>query len=82
MFFAIEETLRAVDREDLKGRQFVAVMTFEEWQKKKDSLEIGIDMDPDLSETGSSGHLYDKGGSKLRFAYRYFCDSRQEEPLG
>lgn len=50
MFFAIEETLRAVDREDLKGRQFVAVMTFEEWQKKKDSLEIGIDMDPDLSE--------------------------------
>lgn len=50
MFFAIEETLRATDREDLKGRQFVAVMTFEEWQKKKDSLEIGIDMDPDLSE--------------------------------
>lgn len=50
MFFAIEETLRAVDREDLKGRQFVAVMTFEEWQKKKDSLEIGIDMDPELSE--------------------------------
>jgi len=50
VFFAIEETLRAVDREDLKGRQFVAVMTFEEWQKKKDSLEIGIDMDPDLSE--------------------------------
>ena len=50
MFFAIEETLRAVDREDLKGKQFVAVMSFEEWLKKKDSFEMVIDMDLDLKE--------------------------------
>ena len=50
MFFTIEETLKAVDRGDIKGNQFVAVMNFEEWQKNKDSFEIGIDMDPDLAE--------------------------------
>jgi magnesium transporter len=50
VFFAIEETLRAVDREDLKGKQFVAVMSFEEWLKKKDSFEMVIDMDLDLKE--------------------------------
>ena len=50
MFFAIEETLRAVDREDLKGKQFVAVMSFEEWLKKKDTFEMVIDMDLDLKE--------------------------------
>ena len=50
MFFTIEETLKAADREDIKGKQFVAVMNFEEWQKKKDSLEIGIEMDPGMSE--------------------------------
>ena len=50
MFFAIEETLRAVEREDLKGKQFVAVMSFEEWLKNKDTFEMVIDMDLDLKE--------------------------------
>ncbi len=50
MFFAIEDTLKAVDREDIKGRQYVAVLTSEEWKKMRDSFEIGIDIDPELSE--------------------------------
>ena len=50
VFFTIEETLKAVDRSDIKGKQFVAVMNFEEWQKNKDSFEIGIELDPDLAE--------------------------------
>ena len=52
MFFVIEETLKEADRRDLKGtdKQFVAVMTFEEWKEKKDSFEMGIDIEPDLSE--------------------------------
>ena len=52
MFFAIEETLREVERKELKGKdtQFVAVLTFEEWKKMKDSFELGIDIEPDLSE--------------------------------
>ena len=50
MFFAIEETLCAVDREDLKGKQFVAVMSFEEWLKNKDTFEMVIDMDLDLKD--------------------------------
>ena len=50
MFFVIEETLKKVAREDIKGRQFVAILTFDEWQKNKDSFEMGIDMDIDLSD--------------------------------
>ena len=50
MFFAIEETLQAVDRKDIKGRQFVAVMSFEEWKNNKESFEMGMDIEPDLSE--------------------------------
>ena len=44
MFFAIEETLREVDRKDLKGKQYVAVMSFEEWLKNKDTFEMVIDI--------------------------------------
>ena len=52
MFFAIEETLKEVKREELKrsGSQFVAVLSFEEWKNSKDSFEMGMDIEPDLSE--------------------------------
>ena len=49
MFFAIEETLKEMNRKDIKT-QFVAVMSFEEWQKSKDTFEMGMDIEPDLSE--------------------------------
>lgn len=47
MYFLIEDSLRTVSREDLKGAksQFVAVMNSEEWQKTKDTFEMGIDID-------------------------------------
>jgi len=50
VFFTIEETLKTADRSDIKGKQFVAVMSFEEWQKNRDSFEMVIDMDLDLSD--------------------------------
>lgn len=52
MYFLIEESLRAVSREDLKGAksQFVAVLNSEEWQKTKDSFEMGIDIDFGLDD--------------------------------
>ena len=52
MFFAIEETLREVERRELKGKdkQFVAVLTFEEWKQTRDSFEMGIDIETDRSE--------------------------------
>lgn len=52
MFFLIEDSLRPVSREDLKGAksQFVAVMNSEEWQKTKDSFEMGIDIDFGLDD--------------------------------
>ena len=52
MYYLIEETLRKVSRDEIKNRdkQFVAVLTFDEWLKEKDSFEMGIDIDPDLSD--------------------------------
>ena len=50
MFFAIEETLKKVSREEIKGKQFVAVLSAEEWMKNKDSFEMGMDIEPDLND--------------------------------
>lgn len=52
MFFLIEESLRPVSREDLKGAksQYVAVMNSEQWQNTKDSFEMGIDIDFGLDD--------------------------------
>ena len=50
MFFVIEETLRKVSRDEIKGKPFVAVLSFEEWQKTKESFKMGIDIDMDMSD--------------------------------
>ena len=52
MYFLIDETLREVSREEIKssGKQFVAILSPEEWNKEKDSFEMGIDLEPDFSE--------------------------------
>jgi len=48
----IEETLRKVSQDEIKksGKQYVAVLTSDEWAKNKDSFGMGIDMDLDLSD--------------------------------
>lgn len=52
MYYLIENSLREVCQEELKNAnsQYVAVLTSEEWKLKKDSFEMGIDMDSDISE--------------------------------
>ena len=50
MFFTIEETLKKVSREEINGKQFVAVLSAEEWMKNKDSFEMGMDIEPDLAD--------------------------------
>ena len=50
MFFVIDETLQKVAREDIKGRQYVAILNFDEWNKSKESFELGIDIEQDMSE--------------------------------
>ena len=52
MFFLIEESLKQVSREELRNAdsQYVAVLPLEEWRKSRDSFEMGIDMDLDISE--------------------------------
>ena len=52
MFYLIEETLTEVTRDKLKNtdRQYVAVLSFEEWMNERESFEYGIDIEPELSE--------------------------------
>ena len=52
MFYLIEETLKEVTREELRNtdKQYVAVLRFEEWRTHRDSFEMGIDIDPEVSD--------------------------------
>ena len=52
MFYLIEETLTEIGRDELKNtdKQYVAVLSFEEWKNDRESFELGIDIEPDLSE--------------------------------
>ena len=52
MFYLIEETLKEVKKEELKNtdKQYVAVLSSEEWKQDLDSFEMGMDIDPDMSE--------------------------------
>lgn len=52
MFYTIEETLQEISKKDMKktDKQYVAVISFEEWKVSRDSFEMGIDMDLNLSE--------------------------------
>ncbi len=52
MFYLIEENLREISREDLKkaDKQYVAVLSSQEWKSGRDSFEMGIDIEPDMSE--------------------------------
>ena len=52
MYYLIEEALREVKKEELRkaGRQYVAVLTSDEWKAQRDSFEMGIDIDSDILE--------------------------------
>lgn len=52
MYYLIEETLnKCTDKDILSGKaQYVAVLTPEEWASKKDSFDMGIDIEFDGSE--------------------------------
>ena len=49
MLYAIEDTLREIEGADmaaLDGRQFVAVLTPDEWRAKEGRFDMGIDFEP------------------------------------
>ncbi len=53
MFFLIEgETLKEVSKEKLQNtkKQYVAVLTYEEWKQNPDRFGMGIDLDLDIPE--------------------------------
>ena len=52
MFFVIEESLREVSENELgdPDGQYVAVLSSEEWQKRLDSFEMGIDLELNTSD--------------------------------
>ena len=56
MYFLIKETLKECTIEDIKsgGAQYVAILNFEEWQKMRESFDMGIDIEPDASNIFST----------------------------
>ncbi|MBR0397891.1 MAG: magnesium transporter CorA [Eubacterium sp.] len=52
MYYQIREILQEVPREDIirSDVQFVAVITSDEWMRDRERFEMGIDIEPDLSE--------------------------------
>lgn len=56
-YYLIAETLKEIGREELKAgseRQYVAVLNKAEWAKERESFNMGIDIEPDLSGTSST----------------------------
>ncbi len=52
MYYKIAQSLREIPAEELKNTdgQYVARISFDEWNKNRDSFEMGIDLDLNLSE--------------------------------
>lgn len=52
MFYLIEETLKEIKKQELKttDKQYVAVLSSDEWKRDQEIFEMGIDIDPDLAE--------------------------------
>ncbi|OFK23244.1 MULTISPECIES: CorA family divalent cation transporter [Olsenella] len=51
MFYLIDETLVECDESELlsDGRQFVAILTPEEWRRREHDFDMGIDFEPDVT---------------------------------
>ena len=56
MFYLINETLSEIPQEQIKGAaaQYVAVLGSREWAQMKDSFDMGIDIEPDVSAIHST----------------------------
>ncbi|MBP5600452.1 MAG: magnesium transporter CorA [Lachnospiraceae bacterium] len=52
MFYTIGELLEESSKEDFKnqGKQYVAILTYNEWNNNRDIFDLGIDMDTSISE--------------------------------
>ncbi len=52
MYYRIGEMLEECEKDEIiRGdRQYVALLTSAEWEKEKDSFDMGIDIEPDLVE--------------------------------
>ena len=52
MYFIIDESLQAVSRKEIQNtdKQYVAIITSDEWKKNCDSFEMGIDIELFSSE--------------------------------
>ena len=52
MYYLIDEVLKACTASECHEgkKQYVAVLTPEEWQKEKEAFELGIDMELDAME--------------------------------
>lgn len=74
MFYLIEESLNPVDREKIKNtdKQYVVVLSTEEWAGSRDSFDLGIDIAADISEiyTTKAEVNYDSLTGSFAIPYR------------
>ena len=56
MYYLIHETLTEVQKTDIQcaDAQFVAVLTAAEWEREKDSFDMGIDIEPTSGDIHST----------------------------
>ena len=52
MFYRIRETLEVCAEDELRtaGSQYVAVLTPDEWQRRRESFDMGIDLELDIRD--------------------------------
>ena len=52
MYYLIKETLEKCDKEKIKNTeyQYVVILTSDEWREEKDHFDMGIDLEPELTE--------------------------------
>lgn len=56
MYYLIEEKLKSIKKKQLKKskRQYVALLSYNQWKREKESFDMGIDIEPDLSSIHST----------------------------
>ena len=56
-YYLLEESMRACSAEELHRqteRQYVAVLTTQEWQAERDRFDMGIELEPDVANIHST----------------------------
>ena len=75
MYYLIEDTLKSCTAAAIRGGvPYAAVLTPGEWQEERDSFEMGIDIDPDVTEEHTTKAEVNYDSVTGTFSLPYFED--------